>query len=205
MTEDYSRLSNKWTLWFHRVDESDFSEPTFQKIYEIEDIETFWRVIQNIPGNVPVEENVNVIENLSEESDKKSSEDSDSTKQTENIEQYTSGLFYLMREDIKPMLEDSSNFCHWTYRIADYLSNQALIDMFVALVSNNLTRTPENMQYINGVSISPKIKNCILKIWINDPSFEPERNIVTQINETKLVKGQYAKCKDKLSGTRYRK
>ena len=64
------------------------------------------------------------------------------------ITNYTSGMFFLMNEDVKPIYEDKKNIC-------------------LIYCNNKLTNKEEDSELITGISISPKINNCIFKIWIS--------------------------------------
>ena len=61
----------------------------------------------------------------------------------------------------------------------------------MALIGNTLTVDTSDMTYINGISISPKINNCIIKIWINKSSIMTtikfNKNL-TLINNTPIYK-----------------
>ena len=35
------------------------------------------------------------------------------------------------------------------------------------IIGNNFVKDPE-IHFINGISLSPKINNCIIKIWLNE-------------------------------------
>lgn len=153
-------FQNKWTLWFHEIDNKDWSINGFQSIFNIHNNEEFWRVYNNIKSN---------------------------TEPT-----YTAGMFYLMRDDIQPMWEDERNRYGgvWSYRISRSESDKAWINFSIGLVCSIITTKPEYMQYITGISMSPKINNCILKIWTNCNKLTAGM-ITDSIGETKLVGGMY--------------
>lgn len=87
-----------------------------------------------------------------------------------NIETVNAGMFFMMRDDIFPRWEDINNIDggYWTFRVAkkdsDYLWNK----LMALTIGNTLTKRIEDMDEINGISISPKINNCIIKIWNRD-------------------------------------
>ena len=86
------------------------------------------------------------------------------------IETYTSGMFFMMRKDVFPRWEDINNIDggYWTFRVVKKDSDESWKCMIASLVGNTLTKELKDMDMINGVSISPKINNCIIKIWNND-------------------------------------
>jgi translation initiation factor 4E len=87
----------------------------------------------------------------------------------ESIGTFINGMFFLMKEDIIPIWEDSNNINGGiiTYKLLKNNSNKTWEELSMLLVGGTLT---EDYSYINGISISPKINNCIIKIWVNDSS-----------------------------------
>ncbi len=114
------------------------------------------------------------------------------------IRTYTSGMFFVMRENIFPRWEDINNIDggYWTFRISKKDLDQIWTTLFATLVGNTLTKKIENMDMINGISISPKINNCIIKVWNNDYN----KNDIELLNDqiTGLVLGEafYRKHQD---------
>ena len=84
-----------------------------------------------------------------------------------NIGNFTSGMFFLMKEDIFPTYEDPNNSDggYWSFRISKKNINHIWENVIAAAVGQTLTKKVEDMSQINGITISPKINNCILKIW----------------------------------------
>ena len=37
-------LKNKWVLWYHNLSNSDWSINGYNKIYDIETVEDFWKI-----------------------------------------------------------------------------------------------------------------------------------------------------------------
>jgi len=86
---------------------------------------------------------------------------------TKNLNQVTSGMFFLMKDGIFPTYEDEQNIGggYWSFRVGKKNANEVWFALMAALVGNTLTTDVVNMEGINGVTISPKIKNCIFKVW----------------------------------------
>lgn len=94
----------------------------------------------------------------------------DFLKMMNNIPHVVSGMFYIMRDGIFPLFEDPKNINggFWTYKVSKRNANKTWLHLACALIGNTLTRNPSNMRFINGIQISPKINNCIFKIWCSD-------------------------------------
>ena len=84
-----------------------------------------------------------------------------------NVQNVTAGMFFLMKEDIFPTYEDPNNAGggYWSFRVPKRCANKVWEDLAASLVGNTLTKDPKNMAQINGITMSPKISNCIFKIW----------------------------------------
>lgn len=83
------------------------------------------------------------------------------------IDNYTAGMFFVMREGIMPLWEDKRNVNGgmWSYKVSKKEVNKVWKNLVARCVGETLC---ENMEIINGLSISPKLDNCIIKIWNND-------------------------------------
>ena len=85
------------------------------------------------------------------------------------IPNYTSGMFFLMNHDVKPIYEDKKNInggvC--TFKLPKKECNKFWKNICYLYCNNKLTKKEEDSNIITGLSISPKINNCILKIWIS--------------------------------------
>ena len=123
-------LKNRWTLWFHKVNDNNWKIESYSKVFEIT---TYYELL--------------FIK-----------------KELENI---TSGMFFLMKNDIVPIFEDENNVNggYWSLRITkkDSFDYWEKILFYICIDQLTIDDKYENM--INGVSVSPKINNCIFKIW----------------------------------------
>ena len=120
-------LSDTWTLWFHNVDDTNWSEESYKKVCEIRTLRDFWIVFNQ-------------------------------------IETVMAGMFFLMKNDIFPRWEDINNINggYLAFRISKKDTDKSWVNLAQAMVGNTLTRQPEKMDLINGISISPKINSTIL-------------------------------------------
>ena len=123
-------LKHVWVLWFHKVNDNNWSLESYSKVIEIK---TYHDVLYIL-------------------------------KEIENI---TSGMFFLMKEGILPIFEDEKNINggYWSLRVTKKESFDFWEKIVYYLCVDNITTTDDYEEIINGISISPKINNCIFKIW----------------------------------------
>lgn len=138
-----SKNNNYWTLWFHSVDDNNWSIEDYTKIMELSNLDDLLYCI----------------------------------KKLQNI---TAGMFFVMKNDIKPLWEDSANINggFWTFKISKLKSNDLWKNILYNLITNNITKNKLDMNIITGISCSPKINNCIFKIW-NNNSKKSDINIIS--------------------------
>lgn len=127
------KLESIWVLWFHKVNDNNWSIDSYIKVYEIQ---TYYDLLYVL-------------------------------KMIENI---TSGMFFLMKKDIIPIFEDIHNINggYWSLRITKKDSFEYWQKILYYMCVENLSTNKKHESKINGVSISPKINNCIFKIWTSD-------------------------------------
>ena len=91
-----------------------------------------------------------------------------------SISTFIHGMFFVMKDNIPPLWEDINNINGGiiTFKLTKSQSDNAWKELTSALVGNTLC---DNMNLINGISISPKINNCIIKIWVN------KNNMLTKV------------------------
>lgn len=132
---DNFQLKHKWSLWFHKVNDGNWSIDSYSKVF---DINTYYDVLFIL-------------------------------KELDNI---TSGMFFLMKDGIIPTFEDEKNVNggYWSIRITKKDSFDCWKKIIYYMCLEILTTNEEHESYINGVSVSPKINNCIFKIWTSDYS-----------------------------------
>ncbi len=127
------RLRDKWVLWFHRVDDDNWKEDSYIKVYEMDTVEDLIFVLREIP----------------------------------NI---TSGMFFFMKDGIFPTYEDplNRNGGYWSLRVSKKDSMDVWQSLIYHICVDKLTKDPNMNELINGFTVSPKINNCIFKIWNRD-------------------------------------
>ena len=97
----------------------------------------------------------------------------------------TSKHFFLMREDVQPIWEDTKNInggC-WSFKINEEQAEQLWEDLSIYLVCNQLC--PDTFNEIMGLSIClKKNSNTVIKIWNKDS----KNNSLKLINKNILKK-----------------
>jgi len=126
-------LAHRWVLWFHKVDEDDWSIDSYKKLLVLETLEDYYKMVNSVTD-------------------------------------ISAGMFFLMKEGIMPMWEDPANKKggFWSFRVPKSKSTKIWGDISAAAVGQTLTLDPKQMEYINGISFSPKISKAIFRIWVND-------------------------------------
>ena len=80
------------------------------------------------------------------------------------------GMYFLMREDILPMWEDSLNKnggC-WSFKVMKKETYSAWFELSIAAIGEMIMLSDEYIKHINGITISPKKNFSIIKIWLSD-------------------------------------
>jgi len=143
------KLDKKWVLWFHHVNDDNWSEESFSKLCEVLTIEDYWKMMNTITT-------------------------------------FTAGVFFFMKEDISPRREDIENIdggC-WSFKISKMEIDNLWRIFTMKAIGNTLTKNIKDVDEINGITISPKINNCILKVWNKNS----EKNNISIFNTELLDK-----------------
>lgn len=108
------------------------------------------------------------------------------------------GMFFIMRENVFPRWEDINNIDggYWTFRISKKDSEYIWNKLFALLIGNTLTKNIDDIDEINGISISPKINNCIIKIW--NKNFKKSDILLNNIKGLELAGALYKKHQDQI-------
>jgi len=136
---DNFKLENGYVLWYHSVEDKSWSK------------DSYINLCQDIPGKVI--KNAHQLWYI---------------YSTLN-NNFTAGMFFLMKEGIMPTWEDpeNKNGGYWSFKVTKKNSNNVWKKLSAGFVGNSLISDPEKMSSITGISISPKISNCVMKIWNN--------------------------------------
>jgi hypothetical protein len=127
------KLKYKWVIWFHKVNDNNWTLESYSKVFELE---TYYDILYII----------NELKNI------------------------TSGMFFVMKDGIIPIFEDEKNVNggYWSLRITKKDALDYWEKMIYHLCVDNICINDEHETLINGLSISPKINNCIFKIWTSN-------------------------------------
>lgn len=81
----------------------------------------------------------------------------------------TKGIFFLMREGVFPKWEDPSliNGGYFSFKIQKKICDETFQQLSYACIGNTIMKNPEDAENVVGIQISPKINNCIIKIFLN--------------------------------------
>ncbi len=156
-----SELSNYWTLWYHSLDDNDWTVKSYIKVFKFNKLEE-WFDLSN------------------------------------QIKNFTYGMFFLMKNDILPCWEDDNNINggYWSFKVYKVNSNDAWIQLSFALIGNTICNNEDELKYINGISISPKYNYCIIKILNNDMNFNNKQILIDSINDLKIDHCIYKKYQE---------
>jgi hypothetical protein len=99
------------------------------------------------------------------------------------IPTFTSGMFIMMREGYSPRREDMdhANGGFWSFKIPKKNANQIWEEVVGRTIGNTMTKQTEDSNEIIGLSISPKINNCIIKIWNRDKTKADPNMLVNSV------------------------
>ena len=124
-------LENKWTLYSHFSNDTNWDENSYKKLY----------VISNI------EEGIALFELISNE-------------------KFKNVMFFLMRENIKPLWEVKENEDGGAFSFKVNMDNIKQIWTYMCYECIGETLFNDNdKKLVNGISFSPKKSFGILKIW----------------------------------------
>lgn len=130
---DKHLLENKWTLWFHNINNNDWTMKSYKQIYSFNDVESFIVLFKKINN-------------------------------------FSAGMFFLMKEDIKPLWENKENVKggYWSFKVLKKNVNEIWYNLTSQVIGNNCLMDKNKHNLINGISLSPKINNCIIKVWFSN-------------------------------------
>ena len=97
-------------------------------------------------------------------------EDAISLIENINSELVEKTMFFLMKNNIKPIWEDEKNYnggC-FSYKINNIYIYKVWKNLVYRLIGNTINEDNNIIKNITGLSISPKKTYCIIKIWISN-------------------------------------
>ena len=151
-----SKLKSTWVLWYHNTNDKNWDLKSYINLYEFNDIDSFWKMI-------------NTIEKY--------------------YNNYHNDMLFLMKKNkndyIYPMWEDKYNKKggYWSFKINKNDLHNIWLETMILLISESLLNDNLHNNNINGISISPKKNNCIMKIWNNNHNI----NDIKMLTEIKNI------------------
>jgi hypothetical protein len=130
MSEGNFQLSHNWTLWFHKIDDANWTIDSYINIMSFNDMIGFMTAYNTIKKYM------------------------------------NQGLFFLMKNDIPPIWESPENINGSAISIiTGFDINTELLTYMIGICGDDWV---EDMSKLNGLSITPKYKKLLIKIWTND-------------------------------------
>lgn len=137
-------LDNKWTIWYHELNDKNWSKRSYKKKYTFDNLKDF----------ILYYEKSKIINN---------------------------GFLFIMRDNIFPCWEDTQNInggC-WTFKIDRRKLAETWYYLTMTLIGNTICNNPKDCEDINGLSVTVKEFNCIIKIW-NKTAKKNSLNLLTK-------------------------
>ena len=135
------KLHTDWIIWYHDPSDKNWTKESYKSILELNTIEDFIAIDNSWSQCLPL---------------------------------VTEGMYFIMRKIknkvIYPLWEDDMNRRggYWSFKINNEDSQKVWSDLCKFLIGETICE--EETMIINGLSISPKKKFCIIKIWNKDCS-----------------------------------
>lgn len=136
-------LSDTYTIWFHKLFDDNWKIDAYKKIYSFDTIEQFWSAFNTLIK--PVDNNQAPI---------------------------LRGCYFIMKGNIQPMWEAPENLngssisylSESNYNTNGKQNFDEFRELCMAMISNNYVNE------LNGISVCPKNKKLLFKIWMNNCS-----------------------------------
>ena len=100
-----------------------------------------------------------------------------------NYDLIKKSMLFLMKEDIFPTWEHEKNRDGGCFSFKVFNKDVAFVwkQLYYCLIGNSLTADIEANKCINGITVSPKKKFCIVKVWMNGCQYN-DTKIFTKID-----------------------
>lgn len=137
------KLHTDWIIWYHDPSDKNWTKESYKSVLELNTIEDFIAIDNSWSQCLPL---------------------------------VTEGMYFIMRKIkdrvIYPLWEDEMNRRggYWSFKINNEESQKVWSDLCKFLIGETICE--KETMLINGLSISPKKKFCIIKIWNKDCSKE---------------------------------
>lgn len=105
-----------------------------------------------------------------------------------NINNFDAQLYFLMKNDIFPLWEDTNNRSGgcWNFVIPRGISKDVWKNLSLLLVGLTINKKNSN-DGICGISIHPRREETFIKIWTNKPESNLEEYNIPELKKIKLI------------------
>lgn len=134
-------FNNKWILWYHNPYDCNWSNDSYNKLYEIDGVDNYWRLYYSMQQYLP------------------------------DINEAMYFIMKRKGEDIIwPNWEDKYNIKggFWSFKVSSDHTNETWKNLSLYLMTEQLCNNKQDNDKINGISISPKKCFSIIKIWTSE-------------------------------------
>ena len=139
-------LNNKWTLWYHSITNTEWTNSSYEKVLEIENLY-----------------DTNII--------------------LDNLQSYhlQNGMFFMMKDEIFPTWEypDNREGCSISFKVPAQQLKETWDLLIRNIIIGEIFKNKEDIDELNGISISPKKEFNIIKLWLK----KNEKDYDKYINE----------------------
>ena len=159
------------------------SSTDFGGVFSFHSLESTWSMYYHLPQDknwtllsyVPIMEKIDTVEKLIAVNE----------CIPDNVIKYC--MLFVMKEGITPMWEDINNRTGgcFSYKVINRVVPAVWRELMYLLGGNVLTINPEHMNFVNGITISPKKNFSIVKIWMLDCSLQDPACIKPILNLVK--------------------
>jgi len=83
-------------------------------------------------------------------------------------------MLFLMKKGVKPMWEDPRN-CRggsFSFKVKNENAHHVWCQLTYAVTGGFISQNEDFLKKITGITLSPKRGTCIVKIWMEDPTFQ---------------------------------
>jgi hypothetical protein len=107
----------------------------------------------------------------------------------DNINIETSMIF-IMKQNTLPLWESPENINggSWSFMVSGENMKKTFCLLSSGILGNKLTIHINNMQFINGFSVTPKFNSFIIKIWCSKYIDDFDKSFLDGINHTMMFK-----------------
>ncbi len=128
------KLNNKWTLWYHSINNNEWNNSSYEKIIDICDLYDYYIVVENLKSN-----------------------------------HLQNGMFFMMKDDIFPTWEypDNREGCSISFKVPASVLKENWDILVKNIITENIFKN-NDIDKLNGISISPKKEFNIIKLWLKN-------------------------------------